>query len=767
MNVTVVVSGLPDKVSLKELACNFDKLFNTDDVGTFRLRDLSNENESRLVALDFENGFSAMTVQLMLDGFQYKLPNGEEYKLKCKISKNKKHLQLAPITYEHNDYTCVSKYDYYSNSVVTFNEDMIERQNSNLDAQLKLLKKKKMLVEAERELVKAKRKLKKEYCKVASDSEDENSSGSHKHTKMPKSSKSRKRKSKSRDRHSSSTYSPPSKYSYTSTKSRHKSKSLSRSSSRSRKSPSLTRSTRTHVSRRLRSPRKTSKLYDDCSIYPSASNRSPSQSRRLSNKETSLVLYEPRKSSCSLYEKSYAYKTSPSFKRSPSSSRRLSHKEKSSSFRRSRSRESPYYRNRSWTRRTSPSYYRSSRYSRIHGSPLDVKDYKDDTYSRRKYDNYDENKIQSTSQTTSNSIKCAIRKVIIEIDNLVQRELKTLSLNDINIVTNVFKDYVKNGIRQLNNVVNEDMAVSEILNEYRCYRSTEEDKSFFLKLINELKPIDMKKTIENNDNISIRQSDVWDDIDEVLQEIPTEILQDNNDTSVSNNNDSGILITNTTEQSDVIRIHIDLKIHPESKCSEAASNDTDGHKSKIYTSDWFNKYTSTNGNINVQDEKPEEVEDKLSSEIIIISDEEKIVPKKENIEQLQQILDNILQDFIEEKSRLENKALENTENDKQVIAKPDTVVPKRPQFIIPVKKLMIQMKTLLKLNSECKYLHNITQIVLRERLRILLMEKEQMKSAQIVALYRSHYPKEDDEIFLKCIIEVVNSGKYHELCEKQ
>ncbi|RVE44982.1 hypothetical protein evm_010407 [Chilo suppressalis] len=651
MTVTVVVSGLPHHVPLADIAYHFDKLLNTDEVGTFRLREIwDGSNDSNVLALDFRSGFDAMHVQMLLDGVKLTLENGKNYKIKCKISNDKMHAYTPAIEYEDTSSRIMAKYESSSSSLISLNDHKMRKECSSLDTYLTLLQKKKKVVDAERELLIAKKKLKREHTMEETDSEDEDSSYRRKYSKVSKSRDYRSRRSSSREPTPLTSRESIQAHRRSSAR---KTRSRSRSRRSSIKSPSPSKG---HSLNFKKSPSRkmmvymSSKSYYDRDLSPSTSEtnyRSASSARRsrsLSRKRSS-----PSFKKSSRYDRSPSSletppkhdRSPPSFRKSPSRSR-MSYYERKSSSRKSYKRESPCS-------------YSTSKNERASASSSNVKYYKDDEYTERNNEKCAKNHNATSNNGDSTIEHAVIQQILIEMDDLLENEKKSLSKNEINMVITVFKDHVTSGFGKLRKNIYRNMSIEEAVDIYRLHHSKDEDKEFILKMTRELKSIDTKNSIDtkicinNTENSTevvdlTKANDIWDDIKEVLEDIPIEMLQCND------------------------RINT-----PTDECTELINNVT------------------------------EEVKEKLS--------------------------------------------------------------PKNPTFIIPVKKLMAKMKThLSKFNSDpdCKDLHDITKKYLRERISNILIGKELMKTAQIIELYRSVYPQEDDEMFLKDIVDNIKNGKYND-----
>lgn len=87
--------------------------------------------------------------------------------------------------------------------------------------------------------------------------------------------------------------------------------------------------------------------------------------------------------------------------------------------------------------------------------------------------------------------------------------------------------------------------------------------------------------------------------------------------------------------------------------------------------------------------------------------------------------------------------------------------PTNPQFGIPIKVLMRQMKNLLnKMVQDCKYIHQITSRVMHARLLEMMKGKAYTRACIIIKMYRDIYPRDKDEEFLKKLSADINEGKY-------
>ncbi|XP_063623897.1 uncharacterized protein LOC134795897 [Cydia splendana] len=192
--VTLLLSGVPQNVTLTELSYNLDCLFNTDEIGTFKIRDLPNhpQTNKRQIALDFLSSFDAMVAQEKLDSYNYTMKDGRQYTLRAKINKTEEYQCKNSNSPEQ----CGSSIWYGANwqslaFLPNMDGEMYHRANARLDAQLDLLKKQKLVIEKEKEILREKRRLKREYGSMPACDESEASS-------------SKRSRSRSRDRRSSS-----------------------------------------------------------------------------------------------------------------------------------------------------------------------------------------------------------------------------------------------------------------------------------------------------------------------------------------------------------------------------------------------------------------------------------------------------------------------------------------------------------------------------------------------------------------------------------
>ncbi|XP_063363509.1 uncharacterized protein LOC134652267 [Cydia amplana] len=191
--VTLLLSGVPQYVNLPDLSYNLDRLFNTNEIGTFTIRDLPNHPQTnrRQIALDFLSSFDAMVAQEKLEGYEYAMEDGRQYTLRAKINKSEEYMCKN----SHSPEQCGSSWngaDWQTLALLpNLDGEMYHRANARLDAQLDLLKKQQLVIEKEKEILREKRRLKREYGSMHAYDESEASS-------------SKRSRSRSRDRRSSS-----------------------------------------------------------------------------------------------------------------------------------------------------------------------------------------------------------------------------------------------------------------------------------------------------------------------------------------------------------------------------------------------------------------------------------------------------------------------------------------------------------------------------------------------------------------------------------
>ncbi|XP_063382467.1 uncharacterized protein LOC134668900 isoform X2 [Cydia fagiglandana] len=194
--VTLLLSGVPQYVTLTELSCNLDRLFNTDEIGTFKIRDLPNhpQTNKRQIALDFLSSFDAMVAQGKLEGYEYTMKDGRQYTLRAKINKSEEYQCKNSLIPEESGSTIWYGADWQTLALLpNVDGEMYHRANAQLDAQLDLLKKQQLVIEKEKEILREKRRLKREYGSMHAYDESEASS-------------SKRSRSRSRDRRSNSRY---------------------------------------------------------------------------------------------------------------------------------------------------------------------------------------------------------------------------------------------------------------------------------------------------------------------------------------------------------------------------------------------------------------------------------------------------------------------------------------------------------------------------------------------------------------------------------
>ncbi|XP_047993733.1 uncharacterized protein LOC125232145 isoform X2 [Leguminivora glycinivorella] len=175
--VTLLLSGVPQYVTLTDLSYNLDRLFNTDEIGTFKIRDLPNHPQTnrRQIALDFRSSFDAMVAQGKLEGYEYTMEDGRPYTLRAKINKTEEYMSKNSLSPQHNH----SWYgaDWHASAMIpNLDGEMYHRASARLDAQLELLKKQQLVLEKEKEILREKRRLKQEYGSMHRYDESEASS---------------------------------------------------------------------------------------------------------------------------------------------------------------------------------------------------------------------------------------------------------------------------------------------------------------------------------------------------------------------------------------------------------------------------------------------------------------------------------------------------------------------------------------------------------------------------------------------------------------
>lgn len=75
------------QISLSKLGSEFDRIFDTNEIGSFRVRQLEDVRHGRQVALDFKSGFDAMIVQNILDRQDFNLEGNLYCFLRARIHK--------------------------------------------------------------------------------------------------------------------------------------------------------------------------------------------------------------------------------------------------------------------------------------------------------------------------------------------------------------------------------------------------------------------------------------------------------------------------------------------------------------------------------------------------------------------------------------------------------------------------------------------------------------------------------------------------------
>lgn len=68
------------------------------EIGTYELRDLSENSKKPLVALDFRSGYDAIAAQDQLEGYRYQMQDGIQYILRARLTKKKEHVRARKIS---------------------------------------------------------------------------------------------------------------------------------------------------------------------------------------------------------------------------------------------------------------------------------------------------------------------------------------------------------------------------------------------------------------------------------------------------------------------------------------------------------------------------------------------------------------------------------------------------------------------------------------------------------------------------------------------
>ncbi|KAG6465672.1 hypothetical protein O3G_MSEX015310 [Manduca sexta] len=89
------------------------------------------------------------------------------------------------------------------------------------------------------------------------------------------------------------------------------------------------------------------------------------------------------------------------------------------------------------------------------------------------------------------------------------------------------------------------------------------------------------------------------------------------------------------------------------------------------------------------------------------------------------------------------------------------LINRKPSFFIATKSLMRKMKSQITeiAPTDIKSFTDVIEKDIKNKITTLLKGKEYMKTANIVKLFKEHYPKENYKQFLNCVAEELKLGK--------